>query len=323
MRSRSWARMVVLALCSFGMSALAEAQEMSPAEKLFREAREDMKRQDYTAACPKFEQSLQLMPMPGTLLNLSECEEKQGRLVESLRHLRDAVAKLPPNDDRVPGAKTRESDLAKRVPTVTVRLAADMAAGTRVTVDGGEVPPDRIGGPVELNPGKHTFEATAPNGTKSSKVIHLSEGDRGEVRLNAPSKATPSQTTGPEKPDAGSSISTWGYVVGGLGIVGLAVGAGFALKAKSLDDDARQAPHYYPSSGSGSFCDQTCADKNKDARSAATIAQLAIGGGAALLVGGAAMILFAPSSPQRESGRVSISPTAGPGMAGVQMGGAW
>lgn len=323
MRSPGWARMIILVLCSFGMSALTEAQEMSPAEKLFREAREDMKRQDFAAACPKFAQSLQLMPMPGTLLNLSECEEKQGRLVEALKHLREGITKLPPNDERVAGAKARESALGKRVPSVTVRLAADLASGTRVTVDGEDVPADRIGGPVEVNPGKHTFEATAPNGSKSSKAIHLSEGDRGEVRLSAPSTSTPSQGTVREKADSGSSLSTWGYIVGGLGVVGLAVGAGFAVKAKGLDDDARKAPHYYPSTGSGNFCDQTCADTNNDARSAATIAQLAIGGGAALLVGGAAMILFAPSSPQRESGRVSISPTAGPGMAGVHMGGAW
>jgi len=298
---------------------MAQQKEGSRAERLFREAREDMKRQEYATACTKFAESLDLEARPGTLLNLSVCEEKRGHLVESLRHQRAAIAKLPEGDERAAAAKEREEDLERRVPLLTVKLRSGTPQEMRVALDATVISPEQIGNPISVNPGSHILRIAIRPGQMRSSNVTIDEAERKEIVLDPP-RSDPQRND--EEQRGGEPLRTWGYVVGGLGVVGLAIGTGFAISAKRQDDDARKEPHYYPDTGTGSFCDQTCASKNQDARSSVTIGYGALGAGAALVGAGLAMIFLAPSS-NRDSPKVSVRPAAGPGVAGLQMGGAW
>ena len=62
-------------------AGVATAQTLDPVggQWLFREGRALMKDGDLAAACPKLEESLRLDPAVGTLMNLAECHERQGR----------------------------------------------------------------------------------------------------------------------------------------------------------------------------------------------------------------------------------------------------
>ncbi len=73
-------------------SARADGDPPPPAEALFREGREAMKRGDYAVACPKFEESQKLDPANGTLLNLALCEEALGHPERARELLRDVLA---------------------------------------------------------------------------------------------------------------------------------------------------------------------------------------------------------------------------------------
>src|SRR5688572_13616735 len=62
----------------------AQPSDRKRAEALFNEARTLMDRSDFSAACPKLEQSWNLDPATGTAFNLALCFEKAGRLASAL-----------------------------------------------------------------------------------------------------------------------------------------------------------------------------------------------------------------------------------------------
>jgi serine/threonine-protein kinase len=102
-------------------------------------------------------------------------------------------------------------------------------------------------------------------------------------------------------------------VVGGVGLVGIGVGAFFGLRAISKNDEAE------------SFCNgSTCSDPDgvtltDEARDAATISNIAFGLGAAALVGGVALYFTAPSAPPQRAWR--LAPVVGARGGGVSLGG--
>src|SRR5688572_21903825 len=67
---------------------------------LFREGRAALKAEKYLEACSKFSESLRLEHAPGTVLNLADCEEKQGHLVSALALFRQVSRALPASDSR-------------------------------------------------------------------------------------------------------------------------------------------------------------------------------------------------------------------------------
>jgi hypothetical protein len=198
---------------------------VSEAERLFREAREDMKRQDFAVACPKLEESLKLASVAGTLLNLSECNERQGRLVMALQRQREAIKMLPADDDRLPRAKEREETLDRTTPRLVIRLPSPSPTALRIALDGSALRREEVAGPVPLDPGTHTLLVAATGATTRTIRVLLNEGDRKEVVANpGPS---------PEVRSGGNG-RTWGYVLGGVGAAGLVVAGvtGFILKDK-------------------------------------------------------------------------------------------
>src|SRR5215472_3244398 len=107
-------------------SALAQARDPAAAEELFRKGREAIRRGDYAAGCPMFEESQRLDPSVGTLMNVADCEEHDGALATAWGHWHDIVdAMARSGDDRIGVARSRLEGLDKRVPRLTVHLSAD------------------------------------------------------------------------------------------------------------------------------------------------------------------------------------------------------
>src|SRR5262250_2040825 len=100
------------------MPALASAAapaDVAAADALFREARAAARRGDHATACPKFRASYRLDPTVGTLLNVADCEEHDGHLVDALKRFEEAFGRLAPADDRVPYVRSRIRALEERV----------------------------------------------------------------------------------------------------------------------------------------------------------------------------------------------------------------
>ncbi len=171
----------VLALLLWPALTGAQSRDPAAAEALFREGRRDMERRDPAAACKKFAESQRLDPAPGTLLNLAECEEAQGRLASAWTQLRAALDQFPARDPRRPLAQRRVQALEPRVPKLTVRLPSDAPAGARVRRDEVELGPASLAIALPVDPGKHLVVLEAPGRASGRLEVTLQEGQHLDV----------------------------------------------------------------------------------------------------------------------------------------------
>jgi hypothetical protein len=216
----------------------------------------------------------------------------------------------------------------------TIVVSAKDGAGrdlfdVTVTMDDHPFATKLMGEAVPVNPGVHVLHFEGKDGGRLDKQVLVREGVKNQnvdVVVGAPPVAqtpaipttgagAPSGDAGPggagahaagETPAASSGGGPWkaiGFVAGGLGIAGLAVGAGFGFKAMGDKNDAQ--------------CDASSACKSGplgNARNDAMIANIGFVAGGVLLAGGAALILFAPHGHAAET-----SAGAAPRLAGVQV----
>lgn len=215
-----------------GSDPLADAKR---AEQLFNEGRAAVKRGDYQTACPKFEESLKLLRKPGTLFNLAECEEHEGRLVTAEQYFKEGIVVLEPGDKRLAPSKKRLEQLTPRIPKLTIQVATDLPKEARVTLDGKDV--EAVGKEIPVNPGEHTVALSAPKRKEQKVTVKIAERERREVTVNlgAVVLEPPKVVVAPEKfywgPQRIAGLAVAG--VGLLGFVGAGVTGGFIIRART------------------------------------------------------------------------------------------
>jgi hypothetical protein len=101
-------------------------------------------------------------------------------------------------------------------------------------------------------------------------------------------------------------------VAGGIGVVGLGLGTVFGIVAIGDKSSAH--------CDANKFCD---ASSLSSARSAAVVSNVGLIAGGLLLAGGAALVLFTPHGKHDGVAGMKMAPTAGPGSAGLLLGGNW
>jgi hypothetical protein len=177
------------------------------------------------------------------------------------------------------------------------------------------------GAAIPVDPGSHVIEVTAP-GKKPWQATAKVEGDKASVVItipaleDAPATSQASAPTGePVHADAsvaGTTRRTLGLVVAGAGVVGLGVGAVFALKAKSNNDES--FGHCDPIDKNS--CNQDGVNLRDSARNAGTVATVAVGLGAIALAAGGILFFTAPSG---EKPSAILVPSVAPGNAGLAL----
>jgi hypothetical protein len=141
-------------------AAWGQPRDPATAEALFRQGRQAMEAKNYREACPKFAESQKLDPGAGTLMNLATCEEKLVKLASAWQHWKEAIDALPPGDDRVSFARTRVTDLEKKLPRLKVTLASGSNPSAKVFRDEIELAPVSQGVLLPVDPGPHTVTVT-------------------------------------------------------------------------------------------------------------------------------------------------------------------
>lgn len=272
------------------LRAHAQQRDAATADALFREARELMKAQNYEAACPKLVESQRLDPAPGTAVNLGDCWAATGRLADALQSLRDALDRLRPGDDRIGPVTTQIEELSRRVPRLTIRLAPGTPSNAIVTRDTVEIRAGGLGVGLPVNPGKIRITLAAEGYEMREYELVLKEGDRRELTLELGAQVAlpaepPRAAAQPQAmPAAGGDTAVHqdrnmmpAYVLGGVGVVSLGVGALFGLQASSKWSDAES------SCGEGCGSSSPARELRDEARSAATISTVAVSVGAVAL----------------------------------------
>lgn len=321
---------------AIAIAPFAQAQNSTneaTASALFDEGRRLMEVGQFASACPKFADSAKLDPGVGTMLNLAICYEKIGKTASAWATYRNAAASA-----RDKGQKEREKiardgveRLAKGLFRVVISVASQFNVdAVTVNLDGAPLPKSLWGLPAPVDPGAHTLEAVAPHKARWSTsfkalattvpalvvpalVDELPTASTVAVRTSA---AAPTVTPSEVPPPSGQRIA--GLVVGGAGIVGVAVGSIFGLLAKSANDDS--TAHC-----GTKYCDATGTDDRSSASSKATISTVAFVLGGVGLAGGAALWLTAPGTTKEHGAPVAmrLEPHMSASGGGVSLSGSW
>jgi serine/threonine-protein kinase len=308
---------------------------------LFDEAQAALAASKTEEACSKLEASQKLDAQLGTLLHLSACYERLGRVASAWSGWREAADWAGQRkDEREKIARKHAQELEPKVPWLTLRLLKAAPAGLEAKRDGAAVAAALLGSAVPVDPGTHHVEVTAPGFQKLERDVALAEGGRQVVEIDllplptagdpaaAPSAATPPLLSSSNAPanaaapsDKGSGLQRpLGLALGGLGVVALGVGTyfGFDAKGKLSERDDVCPTRKGCTVAEGAKNEQL----TKDARSSARFANIGWIGGAVLAAAGVTLWLTAPSKPSTTAS-ARLTPWASAEVAGCVVEGAF
>jgi hypothetical protein len=207
-------------------------------------------------------------------------------------------------------------------------LEAKDADGNDVTdvvvrVDGGVVGERLSGMRIELDPGPHDFvlERTGQQPVVRRFVLREGEPARREVVVLGahppPRLVAPTEPARPPSP--GSSLRTWGLVLGGAGVVAMAGGVVGALVGKRTYDSASQLQGNDPECSIGGVCTSDGVHRQQTAHAWATASTAVFIGGAVLGASGIALFALGVSASPKREARLMLVPTP----TGVVLRGGW
>lgn len=339
--------LVVLGL-SLALPAAARAQsnDRTLAEALFSEGKRLQKEGKLDEACPKFDDSYKAFPGTGALFNAANCYEQAGKTATAWGRYGEAAAaaRRDGNSERVQLAESKRSALEPKLARLKVEVAAAVKStpGLEVKVGDRAIPPTAFGVSVPVDPGHVVVLASAPQREAFKAELDIAQGSNETVKIEAltasaaaaegePAPTAPASTAGTtaaSEPTStgsdGSGQRTVGYVVGGVGLVGLTVGVLFNVMARGAASDADKDCLGDSPSGACNLTtpDQISARKTNldSAESKALVSYIALGAGTAALATGVVLVLTA-SSKQPE-GVARVTPLLGPGQVGLSVSGA-
>jgi hypothetical protein len=308
-----------LALLLWSGSVAAQNTD-ADAERFFREGQKLMEERRFGEACPKFEAAYAKDRQLGTLINLAFCHKEQGALWYSWLEFREAEVKATElnRPDRRDFAKQRLTELEKQLPKVVLDNPQRMPL-VAVLVEDRKVWEAERGTPFAVESGQRKFVFRARGKRQTTTLINVTatKNDRPQhvvvpdMEDDVIEPAVPSSTpepksepkTEPPAADAhpGAAQRTIGFIGLGVGVVGVVVGSIFGVK--TLSSPCAGVP--------------TCpADQMHDANVAGTTSTIAFIVAGVGLIGGAALILTAPSPPSPRA-RITVTPRIGAGWAGL------
>jgi hypothetical protein len=260
-------------------------------------------------AVEKLTRAHDMVRVPTLALYAGKCLEKLGRLVDAseqyLAATKDEIEAGAPatvKQAQVDAEKARAT-LAARIPTIEVTLDAS-AAGATVALDGKTLPDAAIGVKRPIDPGHHvaTFKRGEMTG---SREFTVDEGDSGQVKLAFSATGKPA----PEKPaEAPSGTGPGPWIVGGIGVAGLIVGA--VTGALVLTNNSTVSADCNKGNGTTGTCtSQSGVSAANTVRTLGPVTTVAlVAGGAGLVAGG---IWLGVSRSSKSSARLGVGPVVG------------
>jgi hypothetical protein len=344
---------LVVAAALWGAPSAAFAQDKAAADAAFREGRALVEARRYDEACPKFQLSNELDPALGTLLNLADCHEKQGRTASAWAEFNEVAERARHDSQRARAeeATRRANALEKRLTRLKL-VQRGQAAGVTVHVGDSDVT-KLVGTPFPVDPGAHQVtvrrkaevlwkqDATVQGAGKTItvEIPPLSEieaaraaqdqGKDGGKDTSAEKEQShvaggseklavnPAQdATLTSEPSTTAGLGLQRYLAiaaGGVGVAALTATVYFGVTARRKYDDSR------PLCNSDNICSHDGATLVQTAQKQAMWANVFGVIGLVSIAGGTVLWLTAPDrhSDVPERRQVSVSPSLGPGGLGV------
>jgi hypothetical protein len=291
---------IVLAVVLVALPAHAEPTpaDRALATELFDQARDLQAHDKLAEACPKFQESQRLDPSPGTLLNLANCHEAEGRTATAWSEFNEAlaVAEREGQSERVAFAESHIAALAPRLSRLIIVVPRELdASPVEITRDGTQISRVALRTAMPIDPGSHRVDVHAPGFLPWSTTIEIVAAERRELVVGplvaAPAPLPPriepvlAPPAPAEKPVSRGRVA--GLAVGGAGLLALGIGAVAGGVAIVKNDSSE------------SHCTPRCSDEgyaqNRDAKTAADVATVSLLTGVVAL--GVGAVLFLSSTP--------------------------
>ncbi len=269
------------------------------------------------SACPKFAESRRLKPdSTAALQGLAQCYDKFGKTASAWAKYRELTVELKSRGDaeRSLAAAARADELSKILSTVRIKLESPDTPGLIIRLDKEEVLKVMFGTRMNVDPGPHVLEATAPGYEVWQTTLAIGPtSDAREVQI----PALAAKAAQPPPPGAGPTWSGQriaGLALGGAGVVGVVVGAIFGLQAISNKNASNADGHC----DTNDLCDSTGKGLRADSIHAGNISTGLFAAGGALLVGGVVLFATARSGRPPADAGPSAGLVVGPGSFSLQ-----
>jgi hypothetical protein len=305
-------RLLVLA---FGLPAgavavapgVAHAQTQDELERARQQFRQGLSLEaagDWAAALAKFQDVGKVKLTPQVRFHSARCNEQLGRLNEALGEYRLAEYEAGQQGlhEAAEIGQARQA-LESRVPKLVIRRGEGTEAA-RIELDGVELGEAQIGQPIAVDPGPHTVIAKLGGDRQVTESPTVKESETSEVVLNAPAASTTPivNTTADtsavaDESSAKSHHSLLPWIVGGVGVAGLAAsGAFFGLRQGAKSDLDRGCD--------GNVCPRSLQSKEDNGKLYTTLSIVTLGVGIAGV--GVATYLFVAGSGKHEERAASL-----------------
>jgi hypothetical protein len=321
--------------------AAPSAADRESARALLKEGDTKTESNDLSGALKAYQAAHEIMGLPSTGFAVARTQAALGLLVEArdsallVTHIPARSGESGPIVKARADARKLADDLANRIGSIQVTLSGPPpGTDVAVTFDGEAVPTTSLELPRKANPGKHVLQASAPGFNDAREELSLAEGQSATVTLTL----TPG--AGAEQGSAGASAAAtsspfapvqtdeqkapthkhlsplvWaGFGVGAAGLItGTVTGVLHLTKISSIKD------RYC---GGGTSCDPGYQEQVDNARTTATIADIAFGVGIAGVAVGVVGLFLSPSSSDGDhaTARVKTGPWCEPTIGVASLG---
>lgn len=308
-------RAVLFLLCAslFAGTALAapSAADRARANALMDQADELAQKDRHEEALARYREAHAIMGVPSTGIEVARTLEKLGRLAEAWQMAREVAAIPAAKSEPKPFAEARaeagalERTLEARLPRLVIAIrGVPEGSEASVRLDGKPLTASALAAPLRLDPGRHEIVAAFGEGVRTER-LELAEGERRTVTL---SFARPrSGRTDPPPERARETSPTLGWIIGGIGVAGLATagvtGAMIISRDGQIEDNCPDKR-----------CNSEGDELVRGSRTLLTINAVAFGVGVIATGVGAYLVL----SHDRD-GETAIAPRAGSNAASVTL----
>ncbi len=311
---------VATLLLAPALRAEPSASQRATAEAMFQRATQLMDEHSYREACEKFAASQELDPGLGTQLYLADCYDRAGRSASAwalFREVEDRAARAN-QPDRARIAHERAEALEGKLPRLELRVpAAQQVAGLELSSGNGPVSRASWNTPLPVDPGTLRIEARAPGKKPWFTQITVAPGaSRQTVEIPTLAAAPVVKRPPPAAllPASGSSLQrTSGLVLGGAGLIGMAVGGFFGYRAYARNQQSKaECRAELPNA-----CTAHGARLREQASDSARLSTIFTLSGAGLFASGVTLVLSAPSARSDERAQARDAAWR------VELGGVW
>jgi len=212
--SRRFLLSAILAAGALPSTARAEPSpaERAIAERLFDQAKEQLRDNRVSAACASFAESQRLDPSTGTLLNLAACHEQEGKLASAWVELREAMSRVRRENrpERLRFAADRLAAIEPRLAYLTLVVPeGPRGPASTIRLDGRDLGPAAWGVPIPVDEGPHeaTVQAAGVNVWRATVQVRNGEQKTIAFPAHVGAKGISVRDQGPPAPDDGANRS--------------------------------------------------------------------------------------------------------------------